>query len=76
MAQGQRPYHIMDEPNSFIDFSYRKVSQNQFARDNSKIQYGAVWDDYMWRFWVKDRFIEPYNTHHNTEEYKDIGTQK
>ena len=43
---------------------------------NSNMQSSSVWNDYMQKFWVKDRFIEPYNPQQNPAGHEAVGTQK
>lgn len=38
------------------------------TRDNSKMQVGQLWTEYLRRYWVKDDFTEPYRSHQNPAE--------
>ena len=39
------------------------------------MQSSAFWNNYMWKFWLKDRFIEPYNPQKNPSDYEAMGKQ-
>ena len=39
------------------------------------MHYNAVCNGYMWKFWVKYRFIERYNLQQNPEESESMVTQ-
>ena len=65
-----------DGPNALLDFFRQEGVPISITRDNSKMQSSIIWNDYMRRFWVKDRFIEPHNPQQNPVEREAMGTLK
>ena len=63
-------------PNALLNFFRQEGLPLSITRDNSKIQSRDVWINHMRKFWVKDRFIEPYSPQQNPEKREDVGIQK
>ena len=57
-----------DGPNALLEFFRQEGVPISMVRDNSKMQMGKLWTEYCRRFWVKDKFIEPYHSNQNPAE--------
>jgi hypothetical protein len=55
-------------PDALLDFFRNEGVPISMTRDNSKMQTGILWNEYMQRYWVKDDFTEPYRAHQNPAE--------
>ncbi|CAB9530120.1 unknown protein [Seminavis robusta] len=64
-----------DGPNALLDFFKQVGVPPSILRDNSKMQMGKVWTDYMRRYWSKDKFTQPYKPSQNRAEF-GIGVCK
>ena len=63
-------------PNALLDLSRQEGVPLSTTRHISKMQSSAVFNYYMRKFWVKDRFIEPYSPKHNLIEREAMVTHK
>jgi len=64
-------YGLLNESqgaDALLDFFRQEGVPISIVRDNSKMQASNLWTDYMRRFWVKDKFIEPYHSNQNPAE--------
>ena len=55
-------------PDALLDFFRQEGVPLSILRDNSKMQTSLLWDQYMRRYWVKDKYIEPYHSQQNPAE--------
>ncbi len=55
-------------PDAMLDFFRDEGVPISLVRDNSKMQASHTWNEYMRRFWVKDKFTEPYHPQQNPAE--------
>ena len=55
-------------PDALLDFFRQEGVPLSIVRDNSKMQASQAWTDYCRRFWVEDKFIEPYHPEQNPLE--------
>ena len=62
-------------PEAMLDFFRNDGVPISLVRDNSKMKTSKKWNDYMRRFWVKDKFIEPHHPHQNPLE-RDMAHRK
>jgi hypothetical protein len=62
-------------PDALLDFFRQEGVPISITRDNSKMQTGKLWNQYLRRYWVKDDFIEPYRSPQNPAE-RAMSTQK
>ena len=66
-----------DGPDALRDFFRAEGVPISILRDNSKMQTGALWTQYMRDFWVKDKFIEPHHSNQNPcERYTAITNDR
>ena len=64
-----------DGPKALLDFFRQEGLPISLLRDNSKMQSSEVWSDHCRKFWVKDKFIEPYQPNQNPAE-RDMAPLK
>ena len=67
-------------PNALLDHFRNEGVPLSMRRDNSKMQAGNIWREYLRRYWCKDEFTEPYHPHQNPAEnvigiIKEIATK-
>jgi hypothetical protein len=62
-------------PEALLDFFRQEGVPISIHRDNSKMQVGYLWKQYMRRYNCKDKFIEPHNPQQNPAE-RIIGELK
>ena len=55
-------------PEALLDFFRNEGVPISITHDNSHMQVSHIWKEYCRRFWVKDKFIEPYHPHQNPAE--------
>ncbi len=65
-----------DGPEALLDFFRQEGVPTSLTRDNSKMQAGNLWNEYMKRYWVKDDFIEPYHSNQNPAERAMAGQKE
>lgn len=54
-----------DGPDALLNFFRQEGVPVSIVRDISKVQTSEAWSEYMKRYWVKDKFIEPYHSAQN-----------
>lgn len=62
-------------PEALLDFFRQEGVPMSIRSDNSKMQTGYMWKQYLRRYNVKEQFIEPYNPQQNPAE-RAIGDLK
>ncbi|MEM7375767.1 MAG: hypothetical protein AAF587_44660, partial [Bacteroidota bacterium] len=55
-------------PECLLDFFRKEGVPISILSDNSKMQTGKLWTEYLRRFWVNDKQIEPHRPHQNPFE--------
>jgi hypothetical protein len=55
-------------PQALQDFFRQEGVPTTMIRDNAKMQASKIWQDYLRRYWVKDKFTEPYHENQNPFE--------
>ena len=62
-------------PDALLEFFRDAGVPISITRDNSKMQTSNLWNEYMKRYWVKDKFTEPYHSGQNPAE-RAMSVQK
>ena len=55
-------------PEALLDYFRNDGVPTCLLRDNSRMQCGKLWTEYMRNYWVTDAFIEPYHPNQNPSE--------
>ena len=55
-------------PQALQDYFRQEGVPLSMIRDNAKMQSGKLWTEYLRRYWVKDKFTEPYHSNQNPFE--------
>ena len=57
-----------NKPQAMLDFFFDEGVPISLTRDNSKMKKSKTWNEYMRKYWVKYRFIDPHHLEQNTFE--------
>ena len=55
-------------PDALLDYFRQEGVPISMIRDNAKMQTSKLWNDYLRRYWVKDKFTEPHHPNQNPFE--------
>ena len=57
-----------NKPQAMLDFFFDEGVPISLTRDNSKMKKSKTWNEYMRKYWVKYRFIDPHHLEQNPFE--------